>query len=196
MRVLVACENSGVVRNAFSLLGHDAWSCDLLSSELPGNHIKADVKTIIKDDWDLVIAHPPCTYICVSGYHWTVRGKRDPRLTDEALDLVRFFMECGVQKIAIENPVSIISSRIRKPDQIIQPFQFGHPESKKTCLWLKNLPLLVATKVLPLPSSGRWENQTVSGQNKLSPSSDRWKVRSKTYNGIADAMACQWGGVG
>jgi len=193
MKVLVACESSGVVREAFASMGHDAWSCDILPSELPGNHMQVDVRSIVNDGWDLVIAHPPCTYICVSGYHWTVRGKRDPQLTEDALDLVRFFMDCNASRVAIENPVSIISSRIRKPDQIIQPFQFGHPESKKTCLWLKNLPLLTKTNVLTIPSSGVWENQTLSGQNKLAPSKDRWKVRSKTYKGIAHAMALQWG---
>jgi hypothetical protein len=124
--------------------------------------------------------------------HWTARGLRDPQLTEDALDFVRLLMNALIPRIAIENPVSIISSRIRKPDQIIQPWMFGHDASKATCLWLKGLPPLVPTNILPKPESGRWGNQTPSGQNKLAPSKDRWKERSKTYQGIADAMAAQW----
>jgi hypothetical protein len=144
-------------------------------------------------EWDLLIAHPSCQYLAVSGMHWTARGFRDPQLSEDALAFVQKLMDSPIPRICIENPISIISSRIRKPDQIIQPFQFGHPESKKTCLWLKGLPLLEPTNILPLPESGRWSNQTPSGQNKLGPSKDRWKIRSKTYLGIADAMASQWG---
>jgi hypothetical protein len=125
--------------------------------------------------------------------HWTVRGLRDPQLTEDALDLVRTLMDADCPRIALENPIGCISSRIRKPDQTIHPWQFGHPESKTTCLWLKNLPPLIPTNILTKPASGRWENQTPSGQNKLGPSKDRWKIRSKTYQGIADAMAAQWG---
>lgn len=192
-RVLVACESSGTVRDAFARLGHDAWSCDILPSETPGNHHQGDARGILNDGWDLLIAHPPCTYLSVSGMHWTTRGLRDPKLTEDALEFVRLFMDCNIPRIAIENPVSVISTRIRKPDQIIQPWMFGHPESKKTCLWLKWLPQLESTNLLPLPPSGRWENQTASGQNKLAPSKDRWRIRSKTYSGIAEAMASQWG---
>jgi site-specific DNA-cytosine methylase len=170
-------------------------SCDLLSSEQPGPHHQGDVRELLGQEWDLLIAHPPCTYLSVSGMHWTTRGLRDPKLTEDALDFVRLFMDAPIDRIAIENPVSVISSRIRKPDQIIQPWQFGHDASKKTCLWLKGLPLLKPTQMVePRIVNGkqRWANQTDSGQNKLPPSKDRWKLRSKTYEGIADAMAAQW----
>ena len=196
MRVLVACESSGVVRDAFRARGHFAMSCDLLSAERPGPHHQGDVRELLDQDWDLLIAHPPCTYLSVSGMHWTTRGLRDPKLTENALDLVRLFMDAPIERIAIENPVSVISSRIRKPDQIIQPYQFGHDASKKTCLWLKNLPLLRPTEMVAsriVNGKQRWANQTDSGQNKLPPSKNRWKLRSKTYEGIADAMAVQWG---
>ena len=195
MRVLVACESSGVVRDAFRARGHFAMSCDLLSAERPGPHHQGDVRELLDQEWDLLIAHPPCTYLSVSGMHWTTRGLRDPKLTEDALDFVRLFMDAPIERIAIENPVSVISSRIRKPDQIIQPYQFGHDASKKTCLWLKNLPLLKPTQMVePRIVNGkqRWAIQTDSGQNKLPPSKDRWKLRSKTYEGIADAMAAQW----
>jgi site-specific DNA-cytosine methylase len=192
MRVLVACEYSGAVRDAFARLGHDAWSCDILPTDVPGNHYQCDVREVLNLGWDLMVAHPPCTYLSVSGMHWTTRGLRDPKLTEDALDFVRLLMDAPIPMIAIENPVSIISSRIRKPDQIIQPWMFGHDASKATCLWLKGLPPLVPTNILPKPESGRWGNQTPSGQNKLAPSKDRWKERSKTYQGIAEAMAAQW----
>jgi len=195
VRVLIACESSGAVRDAFRARGHFAMSCDLLPSEQPGPHHQGDVRELLDQEWDLLIAHPPCTYLSVSGMHWTTRGLRDPKLTEDALDLVRLFMGAPIERIAIENPVSVISSRIRKPDQIIQPYQFGHDASKKTCLWLKGLPLLKPTqRVEPRIVNGkqRWANQTDSGQNKLPPSKDRWKLRSKTYEGIADAMATQW----
>jgi hypothetical protein len=192
MRVLAACEYSGVVRDAFAALGHDAWSCDLLPSERPGQHFQCDVRLVLGDGWDMIIAFPPCTYLCSSGMHWTTRGLRDPKLTEDAIDFVRLLMDAPAGRIAIENPVGAISTRIRKPDCIIQPWQFGHPESKTTCLWLKNLPALTPTNVLQKPPGGRWENQTPSGQNKLGPSKDRWKERSKTYAGIAAAMASQW----
>lgn len=150
-------------------------------------------RPLARRQWDLLIAFPPCTYLCSSGMHWTVRGLRDPKLTEEALDFVRLLLGANVPHIALENPVGAISTRIRKPDCTIQPWQFGHPESKKTCLWLKNLPVLVPTNVLKLPASGRWSNQTPTGQNKLGPNKDRWKERSRTYVGIAEAMATQWG---
>ena len=196
MRVLVACESSGAVRDAFRARGHFAMSCDLLPTEQPGPHHQGDIRDLLGQEWDLLIAHPPCTYLSVSGMHWTTRGLRDPKLTEDALDFVRLFMNAPIEYIAIENPVSVISSRIRKPDQIIQPYQFGHDASKKTCLWLKGLPLLKPTQMIaPRIVNGkqRWANQTDSGQNKLPPSKNRWKLRSKTYEGIADAMAAQWG---
>jgi hypothetical protein len=190
MKVLVACEFSGVVRDAFTALGHEAWSCDLLPSERPGLHIQGDVLSVVDRGWDLMIAHPPCTHLAVSGARWFAAKQVEQA---EALDFVRALLDAPIERIALENPVSIISSRIRKPDQIIQPWQFGHPESKTTCLWLKNVPKLRPTKILPLPPSGRWQNQTPSGQNKLGPRPDRWKDRSRTLCGIAQAMAEQWG---
>ena len=168
-------------------------SCDLLPTDVSGPHYQGDVFDIINDGWDLMIAHPPCTYLSVSGMHWTTRGLRDPKLTEDALEFVRALMDAPIQRIAIENPVSVISSRIRKPDQIIQPWWFGHDASKKTCLWLKNLPHLKPTDMLPGDAKTRRANQTASGQNKLPPSKDRWKIRSATYPGIANAMAAQWG---
>lgn len=195
LRVLVACEFSGTVREAFARQGHDAWSCDLLDTELTGQHIKGDILPVLNDGWDLMIAHPPCTYLAVSGMHWTKRGLRDPQLTEDALVFVRALMDAPIPKIAIENPISVISSRIRKPDQIIQPWWFGHDASKKTCLWLKGLPLLQPTDKLPGDDKTRRGNQTPSGQNKLGPSPDRWKERSRTFPGIAEAMAQQWGAV-
>lgn len=198
MRVLVACEYSGRVRDAFLSRGHDALSCDLLPTDRPGPHYQGNVFDILSDGWDLMIAHPPCTYLSVSGMHWTTRGLRDPQLTEDALDFVRKLMEAPIEKIALENPISIISSRIRKPDQFVQPWQFGHDASKKTCLWLKNLELLKPTNIIEgriVNGKKRWGNQTDSGQNRLAPSEDRWKKRSETYQGIAEAMADQWGGV-
>lgn len=192
LRVLVACEYSGAVRDAFRALGHDAISCDLLPSDVPGPHHTGDVAELLTQEWDILIAFPPCTYLCSSGMHWTVRGLRDPKLTEDALDFVRLLMGANVPHIALENPVGAISTRIRKPDCVVHPWQYGHPESKTTCLWLKNLPKLTPTNILEKPLNGRWENQTPSGQNKLPPSKDRWKERSKTYKGIAQAMAEQW----
>ena len=193
MRVLVGCEFSGAVRRAFRDAGHDAWSCDLLpAGDGSPFHYQEDVLGIMHEGWDLGIFFPPCTYICSSGMHWTTRGLRDRKLTEDALGFVEMLMKAPIPMIAIENPVGAISTRIRKPDQIIHPWQFGHPESKTTCLWLKNLPLLKPTLVLDKPSSGVWSNQTPSGQNKLGPSERRWAERSKTYQGIAEAMASQW----
>lgn len=196
MRVLIACEYSGAVRDAFRAAGHDAMSCDLLPSEIPGPHYQGDVRDVLGDGWDLMVAHPPCTYLSVSGMHWTRRGLRDPQLTEDALDFVRLLLAAPIPRIAVENPVSIISTRIRKPDQIVQPWQYGHDASKTTCLWLKNLPALQPTQIVePRIVNGRkrWANQTDGGQNRLSPSPDRWKRRSATYAGIAAAMAAQWG---
>jgi len=190
MKILIACEYSGIVRDAFIARGHDALSCDLLDTEMPGPHYQGDVRDVIGDGWDLMIAHPPCTHLAVSGARYFAQKVQEQAA---ALDFVRFLMDAPIPRICIENAISVISTRIRKPDQIIQPWQFGHPESKRTCLWLKGLPKLVATQVLQLPASGRWQNQTASGQNRLPPSPDRWKERSRTYQGIADAMAAQWG---
>jgi len=198
VRVLVACEYSGTVRDAFIRAGHDAMSCDLLPTDAPGLHYQGDVMDVIGDGFDLMVAHPPCTYLSVSGMHWTTRGLRDPQLTTDALAFVRLLMDAPIPRIAIENPVSIISSQIRKPDQIIQPWMFGHDASKKTCLWLKGLSILTPTQTIaPRMVNGkpRYANQTDSGQNRLAPSANRWKIRSETYSGIADAMANQWGNV-
>ena len=197
LSILVACESSGSVRDALTALGHTAMSCDLLPTETPGWHYKGDVREVLKDSWDLMIAHPPCTYLSSSGMHWTTRGLRDPRLTEDALDFVRLLLDAPIPKIAIENPVGVISTRIRPADQYVQPYQFGDDASKKTGLWLKGLPILVPTKLIPprlINGKSRWANQTDSGQNKLGPSDDRWKERSKTYPGLAAAMALQWAG--
>ena len=194
MKILIACEYSGVVRDAFIKKGHDAISCDILPTEASGPHYSGDVLSILDNGWDMMIAHPPCTYLSVSGIHWNNRG-RGWEETNKALEFVKALMNAPIDRICIENPVSIISSRIRRPDQSIQPYEFGHDASKKTCLWLKGLPKLTPTQIIqPRIVSGkkRWGNQTDSGQNKLPPSKDRWKVRSKTYSGIADAMANQW----
>ena len=254
MKVLVACEYSGTVRDAFIAQGHKAMSCDLLPTDAPGPHYQGDVLDIINDGWDLMIAHPPCTYLSVSGMHWTTRGLRDLQLTVDALNFVRTLLDANIPRIALENPVSVISTQIRKPDQVVHPSMFGHDASKKTCLWLKGLPKLEVRKHYVVPPKGWqlvmaaqemekcpdcgepfcemhmdhyadcicvgphedeatqkqidgvlfgtreepapkpiWGNQTPSGQNKLGPSADRWKIRSKTYQGIAIAMAQQWG---
>jgi hypothetical protein len=200
VRVLIACEYSGTVREAFRALGHEAMSCDLLPTDQPGPHYQGDVRDLMGQGWDLMIAHPPCTYLSVSGMHWTTRGKRDPQLTEDALDFVRLLMNAPIDRIAIENPVSVISSRIRKPDQTVNPYDFGEDASKRTCLWLKGLHPLrkdPADTIAPRIVDGkkRWGNQTDSGQNKLAPTVDRWKIRSTTYKGIANAFAAQWGGV-
>ena len=181
MKVLVACEFSGVVRDAFAAKGHDAWSCDLLPSEKPGQHIQGNVLDILNDGWDLMVAHPPCTHLAVSGARWFPEKLAEQA---EALVFVKKLMQAPVKHIAIENPVSIISTRIRPPDQIIQPYMFGHGEMKTTCLWLKNLPKLKPTKIVDGREQRIW---------KLPPSPDRWALRSKTYEGIAEAMADQWG---
>lgn len=183
MKVLVACEFSGAVRESFSALGHYAVSCDLLPSEVPGNHYQGDVRDILFDGWDLLICHPPCTHLAVSGSRWFKDKKSEQQ---ESLDFVLLLLSAPIRRIALENPVSIISSKIRKPDQVIHPWQFGHGETKTTCLWLKNLPKLRPTNIV----SGR-ENRIW----KLPPSSDRWKQRSRTFSGIASAMALQWGKV-
>lgn len=197
-RILIACEYSGRVRDAFRAQGHDAWSCDVLPSEAPGPyHYECRVEDVLRLGWDLMVAHPPCTYLSVSGLHHNRHDPARAAKTEEALAFVRLLMDAPIAKIAVENPISCISSRIRKPDQIIQPWMFGHDASKRTCLWLKNLPKLMAdpnARIEPRMVDGkpRWANQTDSGQNRLSPSPTRWKDRSRTYEGIARAMAKQW----
>jgi hypothetical protein len=195
MHVLIACENSGVVRDAFIARGHNAVSCDLLPSDRPGPHHVGDVTGLLNSGWDMMIAHPPCTYLCSSGLHWNKRNPFRSFLTEEALGFVRLLLEAPIDKIAIENPVGCIGTRIRKADQYIQPYQYGHDASKRTGLWLKGLkPLEPTLHVAPRMVDGkpRWANQTDSGQNKLAPSADRWKLRAETYSGIAKAMANQW----
>ena len=187
MKVLVACEYSGRVREAFRNLGHDAWSCDLLESEDNSpHHIKGDIKYVLlyHPNWDLMIAHPPCTDLAVSGARHFAQKRADGR-QQKSIDFFMALADAKVDKIAIENPVCIMSTEWRKPDQIIQPWQFGHGETKATCLWLKNLPKLTPTNIV----EGR--EQRI---HRLPPSPDRWKVRSRTFTGIADAMAQQWGG--
>ena len=226
MRVLIGCERSGVVRRAFRQRGHDAWSCDLVAADDGSEfHYRQDVRTLIRDRdrWDLFIVHPDCTYLTSSGLHWNGRIPGRQAKTDAALDFVRELFDAEVEKMMLENPVGRINTAIRKPDQIIQPNQFGHDASKATCLWLRNLPLLVPTLVIPgkfactchpderwelkeakgpqyCPYCGKrmkkvWANQTASGQNKLGPSPTRAIDRAKTYEGWGEAMAEQWGKV-
>jgi hypothetical protein len=209
MRVLVGCEYSGTVRDAFLAAGHDAVSCDLLPTERPGPHYQGDVRDILNQGWDLMIAHPDCTYLTNSAawaygpgpYHQKVKpdtpvGKARQELRRQALDFVRLLMSAPIPLIVIENPVGVIGTVIRPASQDIQPYEYGRDASKKTGLWLQGLPPLVPTcYVQPRIVNGkpRWGNQTDSGQNKLSPSADRWKDRSRTFQGWADAMAQQWG---
>ena len=181
MKVLIACEFSGRVRDAFIARGHDAMSCDILPTDSTGPHYQGDVRDILHDGWDLMIAHPPCTHLAVSGARWFKNKQQEQA---DALDFVRLLLNAPIDKIALENPISVISSKIRKPDQIIQPWQFGHGETKATCLWLKGLPKLQPTNIV----DGR-----KPAVHRLPPSPDRWKLRSLTYTGIADAMAEQWG---
>jgi site-specific DNA-cytosine methylase len=180
VKVLIACEFSGIVRDAFIKQGHDAYSCDLLPTESPGPHIQADVRANLSSGWDMMIAHPPCTHLAVSGARW-FKDKKEEQA--QALDFVRILLDAPIDKICLENPVSVISTHIRKPDQIIQPWQFGHGETKATCLWLKGLPLLQPTDI-------------VDGRKPIvhyaSPGPNRWKARSRTYTGVAEAMANQW----
>lgn len=180
MKILIACEFSGIVREAFKSNGHDAYSCDLLPSEIEGNHIQEDVLNILGDGWHMMIAHPPCTHLAVSGARW-FKDKIKEQI--EALEFVKKLMNAPIEKICIENPISIISSKIRKPDQIIQPWQFGHGETKATCLWLKNLPILKPTDIV----EGR-----IARIHNMPPSKERGKERSRTYIGIAKAMSEQW----
>lgn len=184
MDVLVACEFSGTVRDAFTAMGHNAWSCDLLESETPGQHYQGDIRDMLDRPWDLMIAHPPCTHLAVSGARWW--KSKGQAVQDEALDFVRMLLDAPIHRIALENPVGLISSRIRKPDQYIQPYEYGHGETKKTGLWLKNLKPLTPTDLV----EGR-----ESRIHRMPPSATRGLERSRTYPGIARAMAKQWGSI-
>jgi len=181
MKILVACEYSGKVRDAMRRRGHEAVSCDLLPTDTPGPHYQGDVFDIIDDKWDMMIAFPPCTHLAVSGARWFEQKQKQQKA---ALQFVKDLMNAPIKHIAIENPISIISSHIKKPSQVIQPWMFGHGETKATCLWLKNLPLLRPTNIVEGREQRIW---------KLPPSEYRWKIRSQTYTGIAEAMAEQWG---
>lgn len=180
MRILVACEFSGIVRDAFAKRGHDAWSCDLLPSERPGNHIQGDVLAVLNDGWDMMMAFPPCTHLACSGARWFKYKQVEQK---EAIDFFFSLVSAKIEKIAIENPIGIMSTKYRKPDQIIQPWQFGHGETKATCLWLKNLPLLIPNIIVSGREQRIW---------KMPPGPDRWKMRSRTFPGIAEAFASQW----
>jgi hypothetical protein len=207
MRILIACEKSGVIRRAFRNAGHDAWSCDIESSEDNSEyHLQCDVRKVLGNHrikWDMLIAHPECTYLCSSGLHWNKRVTGRQQKTEEALEFVQYLMDSRIKKKCIENPQGRIGTAIRKADQYIQPYQFGHDASKKTGLWLENLPALIHTqkiagRLVEWPSGSgkiveRWANQTDSGQNRLAPSKDRSALRARTYEGWADAMADQWG---
>jgi hypothetical protein len=182
VKILIACEYSGVVRDAFIKAGHDAISCDLLPSDSPGPHYQGDVFDIINNGFDLMVAHPPCTHLSVSGARHFRQKIADGR-QQEAVDFFMKLINCNIPRIAVENPISVMSTKYRKPDQIIQPWQFGHGETKATCLWLKNLPLLTPTNIV----EGR-----EARVHKMPPSPNRWKLRSTTYSGIASAMAEQW----
>lgn len=204
MRVLVACEFSGTVRDAFTKLGHDAWSCDIVPSDTPGNHFQCDLFEIIDNNWDLIIAHPPCTYLTVTGNKWfkPEYKERFPNREKDRIQAIEFFTKiynCNIPKICIENPIGIMSTVLKKPDQIVHPWQFGHSASKSTCLWLKGLPELIPTNIVSKGEfitykSGKRMSKWYADAAKLSPT-ERAKVRNKTFQGIADAMANQWGGL-
>ena len=186
MRVLVACEYSGVVRDEFLKRGHDTMSCDLLPTDVPGPHHQGDVRDVLGDGWDLMIAHPPCDHLAVSGARWFAEKRADGR-QQAAIEFFMLLASADIPRIAVENPVGIMSTHYRKPDQIIQPWQYGHGETKATCLWLEGLPLLQPTDIVDGRENRIW---------KMPPSPTRWKERSRTYQGIADAMAAQWGAKG
>ena len=197
MKVLVACEYSGIVRDAFTAKGHDAWSCDILPTESEGNHIQDDILKHLDNNWDLMIAHPPCTHLAVSGARWFSSGHKPISLQLESLEFVKKLMNAPINKIAVENPVSVISTKIKKPTQIIQPFHYGHKVRKTTCLWLKNLPQLIPTNIVEpemITKNGYTMSKFHYDTFRL-PSSIRGKVRSRFYEGIAEAMADQWGDI-
>lgn len=199
MKIVVVCERFGLVRDAFREKGHDAVSVDLLPSERPGPHIVADALDVLTwDSWDMMIAFPPCTYLASSGLHWNSRRPGRSEKTEAAIAFVLALWNAAIEKVAIENPIGCLSTRFRKPSQIVHPHHFGDDASKSTCLWLKNLPPLLATEIPTgkgrvVKGRERWANQTNSGQNKLAPSADRAAIRAITYPGIARAMAAQWG---
>ena len=215
MKILIACEFSGIIRNAFTEKGHDAMSCDLLPTEQPGSHFQGDMRDIINDDWDMIIAHPPCTYLCNSGVRWLHETPGRWEQLKDAKEFFNLFLKAKAKRIAIENPIPHKYAELPRYNQIIHPWMFGHPESKSTCLWLKGLPKLEPTTIAQFkryrckcgnvfeeelgkygccdyPARPLWDNQTKNGQNKLSPSKDRAKDRSRTYTGIAEAMSIQW----
>lgn len=203
MRVLVGCEKSGVVRDAFKRLGHDAWSCDLEPTQAPGNHLQCDILSVLADNWELVILHPECTYLCSAGLHRNVGNPARQAQTAAALEFVRKLLNASIPRLALENPVGCIGTQIRPASQFIQPYEFGEDASKRTGLWLKNLPNLQGTSRFPgrmVTCNGklveRWSNQTDNGQNRLGPSETRSADRARTYLGIANAMAQQWGSLG
>lgn len=204
MKVLVACEFSGIVRDAFKAKGHNAWSCDLLPTEKPGQHIQGDVLEILGNGWDLMIAHPPCTYLSGAGLHWNKKRQGRQKKTIEAFNFFMNLYNAPINKVCVENPVGYINSHFRQANQIINPYFFGEPQQKRTCLWLKNLPKLYWHKEntlfekktavdKPKPNYVDKSGKKRYFTDKLSPSKDRWKIRSRTFQGIADAMAEQWG---
>lgn len=198
MRVLIGCEKSGVIRRSFRALGHDAWSCDYEPSEDQSPfHIQGDCLWFVENDepFDLFIVHPPCTYLSSSGLHWNKRRPERAAMTEKAYEFATRCISAAVPRLCMENPIGCLSTMIRKPEQIVQPYQFGEDASKATCLWLNNLPPLAPTKhITPRIVGGlkRWANQTDSGQNRLGPSPTRAADRARTYQGIANAMAAQW----
>ncbi len=193
MRVIIGCEFSGIVREAFKAKGHDAWSCDLLDTEIPGNHIKGDILEVLNDGWNLMIGFPPCTHLAVSGARWFEEKRKDGR-QQQGIDFFMKLINADIEKIAVENPVGIMSTEYRKPDQYIQPYHFGHKISKKTGLWLKNLPLLQPESIVE-PEWIYYKNggRCSPDHYKNAFSKDRSKTRSLTYQGIATGMANQWG---
>jgi len=206
VKVLVACEFSGIVREAFRKRGHDAWSCDLLPTEIPGQHIQGDVIPVLGKGWDLIVAHPPCTHLAVSGARWFKVKRADGRM-QQGYEFFMKMIDANCPKIAVENPIGVLSKMYRKPDQIIQPFWFGDSVQKATCLWLKNLPKLTPTKIVDRgmiyvdPRGNKHGGaHTLRAKRCYSPlmllpkSEKRWMIRSRTFQGIADAMADQWGG--
>jgi len=206
MKVLIACEFSGIVRDAFKAKGHDAWSCDLLPTERPGNHIQGDVVAILNSGWDLMIAHPPCTHLAISGARWFKEKQKDGR-QKEGFDFFMKMVKAPISRIAVENPVGVISRLYRKPDQIVQPFWFGDSVQKATCLWLKNISPLMPTHMVERgmiyvdPRGHKHGGEhTMRAKRAYSPlmllprTEERWKIRSRTFQGIANAMAEQWGG--
>ncbi|KKL97890.1 hypothetical protein LCGC14_1829960 [marine sediment metagenome] len=199
MRVLICCEFSGIVRDAFKAKGHDAWSCDLLPTEREGQHIQGDVLDILNDGWDMILAFPPCTYLCVSGIRWIGHPKHPNRreLQRQAIDFFMAFINSKAPKVVVENPISIMSTKYRKPDQIIRPCMFGDDSNKATCLWLRKLPKLKPTNIIEpgrhISASGRSWDKWFFDTSLISNLAERSKARSRTFQGVADCMAATWG---